>query len=319
MNKVTEDSAPFQAGIPVISLADWRDPQRREGFVGAVGDALKDVGFFALTEHGIPRERIQAAYGAMTAFFELPEASKRAYEDPGVRGQRGFVSFGREHAKDQPVPDLKEFWHVGREDGADRGYLPNPWPQEVPAFQPMIGELYRQLEACALDLLEAIGLYVGESADCIRDTAVLGNTILRLIHYPPVPPEVPVQSLRAAPHEDINLITLLCESTAAGLEILGREGQWIPVEAPPGQIIVDAGDMLQHLTNGLLKSTTHRVVNPSDSRERRFSMPFFVHPRSEVDLTPLPGCVARTGGIPAFYPLTAGEFLTQRLRDIGLA
>ncbi len=312
------------SSVPVVDCAQWRDPTQRENFVQTVGDALRDVGFFALVGHGIPSELIREAYGTIQAFFELSEPTKLRYEDPAVRGQRGFVSFGREHAKDQTLPDLKEFWHVGRDvtsGSPPQGWIPNVWPTEVPAFRPTIQQLYHQLEACALDLLSAIGLYLQEeeSPDWLQQTAVGGNTILRLIHYPPIPPDAPVQSLRAAPHEDINLITLLCESTASGLEILGRDGSWIPVEAPPGQIIVDAGDMLQHLTNGLLKSTTHRVVNPDDSRERRFSMPFFVHPRSEVDLTPRPHSVQRTGGIPRYEPLTAGAFLTQRLREIGLA
>ncbi|MGF1575100.1 MAG: isopenicillin N synthase family dioxygenase [Cyanophyceae cyanobacterium] len=308
--------------IPVVRFEQWRDPTQRAMFVQTVGDALRDVGFFALEGHGIPSELIRNAYGTIQSFFELPDEIKRRYEDPAVKGQRGFVSFGREHAKNHAVPDLKEFWHVGREVSSGSqpsGWMPNVWPTEVARFRPLIEELYAQMETCALELLAAVSLYLDQPEGWLRQTAVGGNTILRLIHYPPIAEDTPVQSLRAAPHEDINLITLLCESTASGLQILGREGSWIPVEAPPGQIIVDAGDMLQHLTNGLLKSTTHRVVNPDDSRARRFSMPFFVHPRSEVDLTPLPHCIERTGGIPRFEPLTAGTFLMQRLQEIGLA
>ena len=167
--------------------------------------------------------------------------------------------------------------------------------------------------------MQAISLYLGEPAEYLPKAVEGGANLLRVIHYPPLPAEAPPQSLRAAAHEDINLITLLCEATAPGLELLQRDGSWLPISALPGQIIVDAGDMLQNLTNGLLRSTTHRVTNPDNPQECRFSIPFFVHPRPEVDLTPLPTCVARTGGIPRFPSLTAGEYLAQRLREIGLA
>jgi isopenicillin N synthase-like dioxygenase len=189
----------------------------------------------------------------------------------------------------------------------------------VAEFRPLLTRLYQQLDQCAAKLLEATALYLDEPRGSLAEMARGGNTILRVIHYPPIPPSAPPASVRAAAHEDINLITLLCEATAGGLELLTREGEWIPVRTGPGQIVVDSGDMLQNLTNGLLRSTTHRVGNPDDSRLRRFSMPFFVHPRAEVDLTPLPGCLARTGGEAKFPPITAGEYLLQRLREIGLA
>jgi isopenicillin N synthase-like dioxygenase len=187
--------------------------------------------------------------------------------------------------------------------------------------------LYARLDACALQLLEAVSLFLGEPAARVRQVAELGNTILRLIHYPPLPeidrPRVQPGSMRAAPHEDINLITLLCEATEPGLELLRRDGTWLPVQAVPGQIVVDAGDMLQNLTNGVLRSTTHRVVNPTGagkgSGERRLSMPFFVHPRSEVSLEPLASCLARCGGERRYPSITAGAYLDQRLREIGLA
>lgn len=288
-----------------------------------MGDSLTETGFFALTNHGIDRSLIDRAYRAVEQFFEQPDAIKRRYEDPALKGQRGFTSFGREHAKDHPAPDLKEFWHVGRELAPGHPlaqvYLRNLWPEEVPDFRPALGELYAKLDACAAQLLEAVALYLDEPRELIRDMADKGNTILRVIHYPPVPPDADPASLRAAPHEDINLITLLCEATASGLELLRRDGTWMPIPALPGQIVVDAGDMLQNLTNGLLKSTTHRVVNPGSVRERRLSMPFFVHPRSEVSLAPLPSCVERTGGVKRFPDITAGEYLEQRLREIGLS
>lgn len=307
--------------IPTLDLTDFeRDPS---AFAAQVGGALHDLGFFALENHGVDQSLIRAAYDAVEQFFLLPEEQKRAYEDPELKGQRGFTHFGREHAKDHPTPDLKEFWHAGRELAPDHplfsSYPGNIWPSEVPEFRRALTELYQQLDACAAKLLEAVALYLEEPRDRIREMARDGNTILRVIHYPPVPDEAPPAALRAAAHEDINLITLLCEATAGGLELLTREGTWLPVQALPGQIIVDSGDMIQNLTNGLLRSTTHRVTNPDNHRERRFSMPFFVHPRTEVDLTPLPGCVERTGGVRRFPAITAGDYLLQRLREIGLA
>jgi isopenicillin N synthase-like dioxygenase len=314
----------MEQSIPVLDLTRFSAGGHDQAeFVRTLGDALVDTGFFSLTHHGIEPVLIQRAYAAVERFFLLQEETKRRYEDPALKGQRGFTSFGREHAKDHPAPDLKEFWHVGRELSAGHPlaavYPPNLWPAEVPDFRPALEELYERLDHCAAQLLEAAALYLGEPRDRIAGLAREGNTILRVIHYPPVPPDADPSSIRAAPHEDINLITLLCEATASGLEIRTRDGRWLPVQAPPGQIVVDAGDMLQNLTNGLLKSTTHRVSNPENTRERRLSMPFFVHPRSEVDLTPLPGCVERTGGEARFPRITAGEYLEQRLREIGLS
>jgi isopenicillin N synthase-like dioxygenase len=306
--------------IPVVDLR-WfygsdRDLQR---FIDQVGRSLQDIGFFALVHSGVDSELVQAAYRAAQHFFSLPEAVKLQYQIPGLNGQRGFTQFGREHAKDHPFPDLKEFWHVGREPDHTQpcSYPANVSPVEAPQLHPILSRLYAQLEACATDLLKACALYLGEPENLLSDMIRSSDTILRLTHYPPLPPQVHPASLRAAPHEDINLITLLCEPTADGLELLQRDGSWLPISALPGQIIVDSGDMLQHLTNGVLKSTTHRVVNPECDRQRRFSLPFFVHPRSEVDLTPLPTCVARSGQ-PPFARLTAGEYLQQRLKEIGL-
>lgn len=307
--------------IPLLDLAEFeRQPQ---AFAADLGEALHRFGFFALVNHGVDQTLIDAAYQAVARFFLQPEEQKRAYEDFALKGQRGFTRFGREHAKDHPTPDLKEFWHLGRELAPEHplatSYPANLWPNEVPEFRPLLLELYRQLDACAATLLEAVALYLGEPRQRIRELVEDGNTLLRIIHYPPVPEDAPATAVRAAAHEDINLITLLCEATAGGLELLTREGTWLPIQALPGQIIVDSGDMIQNLTNGLLRSTTHRVTNPGNSRERRFSMPFFVHPRAEVDLSPLPGCIARTGGKPEYPSISAGDYLLQRLREIGLA
>lgn len=287
-----------------------------EEFVRRLGDSLADTGFFALENHGVDRGLIGRAYTAAEAFFSRPEAEKLRYEHLELKGQRGFTRFGREKAKDHTAPDLKEFWHVGRD---TPGGPANIWPEAPAEFRPVFTELYAALDRCAAGLLEAVSLYLGEDRALLPEAARNGSTLLRIIHYPPVPEGAPAQSMRAAPHEDINLITLLCEATAGGLELLNRRGEWVPIRAVSGQIVVDAGDMLQNLTNGLLRSTTHRVVNPDNSRERRFSMPFFVHPRAKVRLDPLPGCVARTGGKEKYPRQTAGEYLLQRLQEIGLA
>jgi isopenicillin N synthase-like dioxygenase len=310
--------------IPVVDLNDWREgsPAQRDAFAHSVGQALEGIGFFALENHGVSSALIESAYQEAGAFFALSEATKRRYEDPSVNGQRGYTSFGREHAKDHPAPDLKEFWHVGQDLSKDhpraKDYWPNVWPEELPRFRPVMLELFKSLERTTAALLEACALYLGEAPGIFRDGCVEGDSILRVIHYPPIPENAHPASVRAAAHEDINLITLLCESTAAGLELLQRDGSWMPIHSLKGQIIVDSGDMLQHITNGLYKSTTHRVVNPDNSRERRFSMPFFVHPRPEIDLTPLASCVARTGGSSKFTPKTARQYLVQRLQEIGL-
>lgn len=311
--------------IPVLDLQDFLkgNSEQKQRFVRDLGDALREVGFFALTQHNIPHQLIQDGYAQLADLFELSPATKESYQIKGIKGQRGYTSFGKEHAKDSGAPDLKEFWHVGQELASDSPlneiYPPNVWPRELPQFKPVMWELFSKLETCALSLLEACALYIGEKPEMLRDMAVDGNSILRLIHYPPIPADTHPQSIRAGAHEDINLITLLIEATASGLEILDREGRWIPVTTPKECIIVDAGDMLQNLSNGFFKSTTHRVVNPNNSRERRYSMPFFVHARGEVALNPLPSCLKLTGNDQRYPNITAEDYLMQRLKEIGLA
>ena len=302
--------------LPTLNLQTFLhgSPSQQQQFVHTLGEALETVGFFALENHGIEADLIKAAYDAAADFFTLPEAIKRTYERPDINQQRGFTRFGQEHAKDSDAPDLKEFWHVGREQE-----LANPWPQEVPQFQASMSALYQQLEHCAAHLLKACARYLDLSETFFDDEAAQGKSILRVLHYPPLPDTFPTKSLRAAPHEDINLITLLCESTGPGLELLQTDGRWLAIESLPGQIIVDTGDMLQALSNGVFRSTTHRVVNADIHSTRRFSLPFFMHPRPEFDLTPLPGCIKRTGGQPKFPSQTAGQYLQQRLQEIGLA
>ena len=310
--------------LPTLNLQTFLHgpPSKQQQFVHTLGQALETVGFFALENHGIDARLIQSAYQAAADFFTLPNAVKQTYERPEIHQQRGFTRFGQEHAKDSEAPDLKEFWHVGRAEE-----LANPWPQEVPQFQQAMSQLYLELELCATHLLRACALYLELPESFFDAEAHQGKSILRVLHYPPLPAFMAAKSLRAAAHEDINLITLLCEATGPGLELLQTDGRWLAVNPLPGQIIVDTGDMLQALSNGIFKSTTHRVVNPdaqgvsppSPDQDRRFSLPFFVHPRADFDLTPLPGCIERTGGQRKFPSQTAGQYLQQRLQEIGLA
>lgn len=308
----------------MVDLADWSaGGERRRGFVRAVGESLADIGFFAVVHHGVPDALTRRAYEAARAFFHLPAAVKARYHDPAKKGQRGFTGFGTEHARDSQAPDLKEFWQVGRPDVPDdhpvhRLYGPNFWPAEVPDFGPALTELYGHLDRLGGELLEACAAFLEEPAGRFRDMTAGSDTIVRVLYYPPVPPDAPPGAVRSAAHEDINLITLLSGATAEGLELLRRDGSWMPVHTGFDTIVVDAGDMLQSATNGLYRSTTHRVVNPPDATSERFSMPCFVHARLDVDLSPLPSCVARTGGAPRYPGITAGEYLAQRLREIGL-
>jgi len=309
--------------IPVVDLRDWEAGGRaRERFVHTVGESLADIGFFAVQHHGIPDELTKQAYDVAHAFFHLPPEIKARYHDPAKKGQRGYTGFGTEHAKDSTAPDLKEFWQVGRPDVPDdhpvhRLYGPNYWPSECPDFGPTLVELYRRLDRLGGVLLEACAAFIDEPADRFRDMSRDSDTIVRVLYYPPVAPDTPPGAVRSAAHEDINLITLLSGATSEGLELLRRDGTWMPVHTGFDTIVVDSGDMLQNVTNGLYKSTTHRVVNPKDSTSERFSMPCFVHARTDVDLSPLPSCVARTGETK--YPrISAGDYLAQRLREIGL-
>jgi isopenicillin N synthase-like dioxygenase len=311
--------------IPVVDLRDWNaGGEARRRFVRTVGESLADIGFFAVANHGIGEELTQAAYKVAREFFSLPPAAKARHIVPGAMGQRGYTGFGKEHAKDSAAPDLKEFWQVGRPDVPDEHpvhapFGPNVWPDDaVPELRPVMTALYQGLDALGGVLLEACAAYLDEPAGLFRDMTSESDTIVRVLYYPPVGPDVPKGAVRSAAHEDINLITLLSGATAEGLELLRRDGSWMPVHTGFDTVVVDSGDMLQNLTNGLYKSTTHRVVNPADGGSDRFSMPCFIHPRKEVDLSPLPSCIARTGGTAKFQRISAGDYLTQRLREIGL-
>lgn len=309
--------------IPVVTLSDYThgSPEARQRFVQTFGDGLKEFGFITLQGHGVDHALIQEAYQVFQDFFALDVETKRKYEHV-AGGQRGYTSFGKEHAKDSAVADLKEFWHVGPElplGHAYRSEYPdNVWPDELPQMRPLMTTLFRDLQLTAEVMLEALGEYFDLPPETFRDMVKDGNSIIRPIHYPPLQEGMDPRAVRAAAHEDINMITLLCEATEAGLEILTRDGEWVGVSALSGQIVVDAGDMLSRVTNEVIPSTTHRVVNPQDGRNvSRYSMPFFVHPYSRCDLTVMERFV--TESQPAkFPPITAGMFLEQRLREIGL-
>ena len=314
--------------IPFLDLADFRsgDSERKARFVQQLGEAYQSIGFVALKNHGLTEEQTQALYADVKAFFSLPDERKQRYENPELAGQRGYISKGKEHAKGRNTGDLKEFYHVGQEveDTADpigQEYPANIWPEEVPSFQKSTFTTYRTLEAAGKDVLRAIALYLNLLETYFDDKVRNGNSILRPIHYFPIenPDAVPADAVRAAEHGDINLITLLMGASADGLQVKRRDDKWIPITALPDQIVVNVGDMLQRLTNGVLKSTIHRVVNPPREKmnSSRFSVPFFMHPRSEMSLAALESCVTPDNPKKE-ADITAGEFLNERLIELGL-
>ena len=281
------------------------------------GDAFARTGFAVVCDHGIDQALIDRANAATKAFFALPDAVKRRYVVQGGGGQRGLTPFGVEAAKGEAKADLKEFWHVGRDLPPGHAYAglmpPNLWPAEVPDFQAALAALYDALDATGATLLRAIAVHLGLAADFFADPVCDGNSILRLLHYPPVPPET-AGAIRAGAHEDINVITLLLGAEEAGLQLLGRDGEWRYIDAPPGSLVCNVGDMLQRLTGHRLPSTTHRVVNPAPERMgvARYSTPFFLHFRPDYLITALPG------GPREDAPISANDYLLERLRDIKL-
>jgi isopenicillin N synthase-like dioxygenase len=306
--------------IASVSLRDAEaDP---DAFAQKLGRSFENYGFAILADHGIPDELIHRAEEKAKAFFALPETVKRAYFLEGGGGARGYTPFGIETAKGAKAHDLKEFWHVGRDlppGHKFRGHMPdNVWPKEVPSFRATFTELYATFDDTGLKILRAIARYLGIDEDYFADAVRDGNSVLRLLHYPPQN-EPTGQHIRAGAHEDINTITLLLGAEEAGLELLTRDGRWIPVAPRPGELVINIGDMLQRLTNGQLRSTSHRVVNPQPDRASlaRYSMPFFLHFRSDFLIEPLPGTVP-AGEQPRWPPITADEYLQERLREIKL-
>lgn len=310
--------------IPVVDLSDFtgNDPKKKAAFVEELGKAYEDVGFVAVKNHGIPAALIEDLYKYVQQFFSLPSNKKRNYEIPELAGQRGYTSFGKEHAKGSDAPDLKEFFQYGQTVSDNHPLKPeypdNVHVNEVEGFDETLYNAYRAFEKSGKSLLQAIALYLGLDENYFDDYVEEGNSIVRAIHYPPITTE-PKSAIRAEQHEDINLITLLVGASAGGLEILTKQNEWVPVTSLPDQIVVNVGDMLQRLTNNKLKSTTHRVVNPPRElwHTSRFSIPFFLHPKSAMDLSALESCVDEKHP-KVFEDITAGEYLDERLKEIGL-
>ncbi|MHC1480632.1 isopenicillin N synthase family dioxygenase [Frateuria aurantia] len=307
--------------VPTLDIR--RFDTDREAFVAELGAAYREFGFCGIRGHGIDPALIEGAYQAFQALFALPDEVKRGYHLSGAGGARGYTPFKVETAKDSRHPDLKEFWHIGREIPRDSDYAarmpPNLWPREVPSLREYGYGLYEALDQLGRRVLQALALHIELPIDFFEDKVQSGNSILRPLHYPPLP-EGEVPNVRAGAHEDINLITLLVGASAAGLEVLGRDGEWLPITTQGDAIVVNIGDMLQRLTNHVYPSTTHRVVNPPGEagRQSRYSVPFFLHPNPDVVLDPLPQTI--TADNPNRYPdsITAHDYLMQRLREIKL-
>jgi isopenicillin N synthase-like dioxygenase len=306
--------------IPTLSLASAADDP--SGFAAKLGASFERYGFAIIADHGIDAGLIKRSWELTADFFALPTPTKLAYDAKGNGGQRGYTAFGTEIAKDADKHDLKEFWHVGRDLPAGhrfRGHMPdNVWPAEVPEFQDKLATLYAAFDAAGGQILSAIARYLGLAPDWFVPTVDNGNSILRLLHYPPIPADA--DGIRAGAHEDINTITLLLGAEEAGLQLLGKDGQWLAIDPPKGAMVVNIGDMLQRLTNNRLPSTTHRVINPPPERRHlpRYSMPFFLHFASDFVIETLPSCVDTAH--PDLYPepITADAYLKQRLVEIGL-
>lgn len=310
--------------LPELDMRAYgQGPGGRRSLAQALQGAFSSVGFASLCHHGIGPELTEPAFEAVRAFFALPDPIKHTYHQAGGAGARGYTPFGIERAKDARVPDLKEFWHVGRELPAHAEprpeLLPNLWPAEVPEFRPALLNLYRALEQLGNHVLAALALSLELPEDYFTAYASLGNSILRALHYPPLP-EAHTEAVRSAAHEDINLITLLVAADEPGLQIRTLDGRWLALETEPGAILCNVGDMLQRHTNHRFVSTTHRVVNPKGTAagRSRYSLPFFLHPEGDMPLASLPSCVSDTHPDRNPEPISADAYLQQRLREIGL-
>ncbi len=310
------------ASIPNLNFAKWSQGTENEKaeFVKELGAAYTDIGFITIRNHGFGEEVQDELYDKASEFFGLERSIKAAYEIEGLAGQRGYTSFGKEHAKGNEAADLKEFWQVGQPNPAYEGpeYHKNISVDELPEFAPSFKLAYQQLEGIGRELLKAIAVYLELDINYFESWVQGGNSILRAIHYPPITID-PGNSVRAGQHEDINLITLLMGASAEGLQVLNKNNEWIGITAIPGSLVVNVGDMLQRLTNGVMKSTTHRVVNPPREKwgTSRYSIPFFLHPVGKMPLNALSNCISNDRP-KAFEDITAGNYLEQRLIEIGL-
>ena len=301
------------------------DAETRQAFVQTFGDSFSNMGFAIVKNHGVSAELRAKLFEVSKQFFELPEDLKRAYEDEKLNGQRGYISKNKESAKGKSVPDLKEFYHIGQtvkdNDPIKAEYPDNIWPKEVTEFEAVGQEVYDTFENTGRNLLRAIAVYLGLDENYFDAKIHNGNSILRLLHYYQVADksQIPAGAVRAAAHGDINLITLLMGGSAQGLQAQSLDGEWISVSPAPDEIVINIGDMLARLTNDRLRSTQHQVITPNEESwtKPRYSTPFFLHPRSDMDLTCLDSCVSAEN--PKGYPdVTAGEFLTERLIELGL-
>ncbi len=310
-------TAPMSEHVPTLSAT----AVETDAFARAIATAYERLGFVVIADHGIEQRLIDDCLEAFRAFFALPETVKRRYHVPGSGGARGYTPFGVETAKGAVHHDLKEFWHVGRELPGQRytaSMPPNLWVSEVPQFRERTLALWAAFDALGRRLLGAIAHALALPRDFFEDKVNEGNSVLRVLHYPPVASET--GSVRAGEHEDINVITLLLGAEEPGLEIRTREGHWLPVNPLPGSVVCNVGDMLQRLTNGVLRSTTHRVVNPAPERagRARYSMPFFLHFNPDYEIRTLPSCISADAPDRFPDPITADAFLLQRLKEIKL-
>jgi isopenicillin N synthase-like dioxygenase len=311
---ITSDS------VASVSLADAdKDPK---AFSDELGNSFVEYGFAIVRDHGIPQQLIDRAEQLSKQFFALPEKIKKKYLIPGSGGARGYTAFGIETAKGHQAFDLKEFWHVGRELPAGHKFrevmADNVWPEEIPGFKETFLELYDAFDRAGIKILRAVARFLNVDEDYFTDTVSDGNSVMRLLHYP-AQTEPTGNHIRAGAHEDINTITLLLGAEEAGLELKTKDGRWIPVSPKPGELVINIGDMLQRLTNGVLRSTSHRVVNPAPDRasHARYSMPFFLHFRPDFMIEALPGTVP-PGEKPKWPPISSHDYLQERLREIKL-
>lgn len=306
------------AALPVLSL------EADAGSLAAdLGASSRAFGFALIKDHGLDPALVGEAWRLTRAFFDLSEAEKRGYHLMGLAGARGYTPFATEIAKGASAHDLKEFWHVGRDlppgHPLSDSMPPNTWPTRPEGFRQTFTALFAEFDRIGATILSRIAVHLGLAADWFDPAIEDGNSVLRLLHYPPVTGGES-GAIRAGAHEDINLITLLLGAEEAGLELLTRDGKWIAVSPPEGALAINIGDMLQRLTNHVLPSTTHRVRNPEGARAHasRYSMPFFLHPRSDFAITTLPGCVSPDNPDRYPQPISADEYLQERLREIGL-
>ncbi len=312
------------SAIPSVDLKDFLsgESDKKKKFVQGIGGAFENIGFVALKGHFLSDELVEKLYAEIKNFFALPQAVKDSYEIEGIGGQRGYTSFGKEHAKGRKEGDLKEFWHFGQyvqdDPRLEAEYPENVYVKELPEFNEVGKETYKMLEKTAQYVLRALALHLNLEETYFDEFIKNGNSILRPIHYPPIKEE-PKNAVRAAAHGDINLITLLMGAHGKGLQVQNHKGEWVDAIAQPDELMINVGDMLSRLTNNKLKSTIHQVVNPP--RElwgtSRYSIPFFMHPISEMPLNCLENCVDEDHP-KQFEDTTAGKYLNERLVELGL-